>query len=77
VILHIARNIDEITSNEVTKVFADATGRWWFITKGEAGYYIPEIQPEKIPVIRTDGIPQYPPEAVSSADPMQIPVYYS
>lgn len=77
VILHITRNTDEMTSNEVTKVFADTTGRWWFITKGEAGYFLPETMPEKIPVILTGGVSQNPSEITPSADPVQIPVYYS
>lgn len=77
ILLHLTRNIDEISNNEVTKVFADTTGRWWFITKGEAGYYIPEILPEKIPVILTGGAPAPSPDAVSSTQPILIPVYYA
>lgn len=45
--IHIARNIHGITSDEVVKVFPDSKGRWWFITKGETGYYFPEQTPEK------------------------------
>jgi ligand-binding sensor domain-containing protein len=50
IIVHITRNILKITSNEVTKVYPDSKGRWWFITKGEAGYYFSDNTTEKIPV---------------------------
>ncbi|WP_165077746.1 hypothetical protein [Methanogenium sp. MK-MG] len=50
IVAHINRNITGITSNEVTKVFPDSKGRWWFITKGEAGYYFSDNITEKIPV---------------------------
>ena len=77
VIVHITRNIDGITSDEVTKVFADSKGRWWFITKGEAGYYLPDSIPEKIPVTIVDDYNTIYSDVSESSNPIQIPVHYT
>ena len=76
IIIHITRNTDEISNNEVTKVFSDSKGRWWFITNGEAGYYLSDDIPEKIPVTIAD---EYKPDnsyETGSAHPIQVPVHY-
>ncbi|WAI01033.1 ligand-binding sensor domain-containing protein [Methanogenium organophilum] len=75
--IHIARNIHGITSDEVVKVFPDSKGRWWFITKGETGYYFPEQTPEKIPVTIADDVTPDTPKISGSSVPLRIPVYYS
>ena len=77
IIVHITRNMKGITRNEVTKVFPDTKGRWWFITKGEAGYYLPDITTEKIPVKMvikslTERLTDREP-----SDPIRIPVHYT
>lgn len=77
IITHITRNTDEITSNEVTKVFPDSRGRWWFITKGEAGYYYPEEPPEKMTITLTDDSTITTPEISEPSGPLLIPVHYS
>ena len=75
IITHITRTTTGITNNEVTKVFPDSKGRWWFVTKGEAGYYLPDEITEKIPV---KIINEYRKENLdgSSSNPIQVPVYY-
>lgn len=76
IIIHITRNMVGVTSNEVTKVFPDAKGRWWFITKGEAGYYLPDNATEKIPVkFVTEFMPDNAATSESSS-PIRIPVHY-
>ncbi len=76
IIVHITRNMVGVTSNEVTKVFPDAKGRWWFVTKGEAGYYLPDVATEKIPVkIVAKSMPENPVSSESTS-PILIPVHY-
>ena len=77
IIVHITRNTNEITDNEVVKVFADSQGRWWFITKGEAGYCIPEYSIEKIPVLYMDISNIDASDASKSSNPLLIPVHYT
>ncbi|MDE4907090.1 hypothetical protein L0665_00410 [Methanogenium marinum] len=77
VIVHITRNIDGISNDEVTKVFSDSKGRWWFITKGEAGYYQMDDIPEKIPVSIVDEYISDNSYSSESSEPIQVPVHYT
>ncbi len=76
IIIHITRNTNEITNNEVTKVFSDSKGRWWFITKGEAGYYQSDNIPEKIPVTIVNEYKSDNSDETGSSPPIQVPVHY-
>jgi len=75
--LHITRNMTGITNDEVTKVFFDSKGRWWFITRGEAGYYLTDDRTEIIPVIMVDEYRQNFPEISEASNPYQVQIHYT
>ncbi len=76
IITHISRNSIEISNDEVTKVFPDSKGRWWFVTKGEAGYYLPDDTIDKIPVTIAPEYMTNDSEWSESSGPIQVPVHY-
>ena len=77
IIIHITRKMAGVSSNEVIKVFPDTNGRWWFVTKGEAGYYLPDTATEKIPVrVVTEFQPSNTANS-ESTNLLLIPVYYT
>lgn len=76
IIVHLTRNTQGISSNEVIKVFPDSKGRWWFITRGEAGYYLPDAAAEKIPVKIVNSTATDNSGSFEYSTPIQIPVYY-
>lgn len=77
IITHITRSTTGITSNEVTKVFSDSKGRWWFITKGEAGYYLPYQTGGKIPVKIVNKEAEECSNEPESFATIKIPIHYS
>lgn len=76
IIAHITRNAAGITNNEVTKVFTDSKGRWWFVTKGEAGYYLPDTTVEKIPINIINESMKITFEGSEPSNPIVIPIHY-
>ena len=76
IITHITRNTIGISNNEVKNVFSDSMGRWWFITKEEAGYYLPDDMPKKIPVIIVNEYKTDNSDWSESSKPIQVPVHY-
>jgi len=73
---HITRNAIEISNDEVTKVFPDSRGRWWFITNGEAGYYLPDDTTDKIPVTIVNEYKTDDSDWSESSSPILVPVHY-
>ncbi|WFN35178.1 hypothetical protein L1S32_03410 [Methanogenium sp. S4BF] len=76
IIVHITRNTVGVTRDEVIKVFSDSKGRWWFVTKGEAGYYLPDDLNEKIPVTLVNAFIPENSDGSEASNPIRIPVHY-
>lgn len=72
---HISRSTTDLQNNKITRVFPDSSGRYWFVTPYETGYYIKEKK-QLIPIEITD--PSFSAEiTATNPEPLEVNIIYT